>query len=111
MKREMRRPTAFEQMIYDAVREIPFGKVTTYRYLAERVGCRSYRAVGQALARNPEGPEVPCHRVIRSDLSVGGFFGDERDAAIRHKRGLLEAEGLRFDGKGRLEEAGRVYRF
>jgi methylated-DNA-[protein]-cysteine S-methyltransferase len=75
------------------------------------VGCRSYRAVGQALARNQDGPEVPCHRVIRSDLNVGGFFGDERDSAVEHKRGLLEKEGLRFDETGRLTERERVYCF
>jgi methylated-DNA-[protein]-cysteine S-methyltransferase len=111
MKGERRGATAFEQTIYDAVREVPHGMVTTYKDLAERVGCRSYRAVGQALARNPDGPEVPCHRVIRSDLSVGGFFGDERDVVVRHKQGLLEAEGVCFDGEGRMMEPGRVYRF
>ncbi|OQW94406.1 MAG: hypothetical protein BWK77_09365 [Verrucomicrobia bacterium A1] len=58
------RVTDFQQYIYDATRSIPKGRVTTYALLGQAIGCRSPRAVGQALRRNPFAPKVPCHRVI-----------------------------------------------
>lgn len=89
---------------------VPRGRVTTYQSLARYVGCGSARAVGQALKRNPFAPVVPCHRVIASDLSLGGFMGQRRGVAIRRKARLLAAEGVRFAG-GKLAEPRRVLCF
>ena len=96
-----REPTPFEKRVYDAVKRIPRGRVATYKAVAAYVGCGSCRAVGQALMRNPYAPKVPCHRIISSDLSIGGFQGRRRGSAIGAKRRLLATEGVRFR-EGRL---------
>ena len=67
-------------------------------------------AVGQALRRNPFAPEVPCHRVIASDLTIGGFGGHRQGNAIARKLRMLAAEGVRFRN-GRLADPGRVFYF
>ncbi len=102
--------TAFQQRVYDAARRIPSGRVTTYKLLARAVGCASSRAVGQALRRNPFAPEVPCHRVIRSDLTLGGFAGKTDGPQLRRKLKLLADEGVLFEND-RLVGPDRLYRF
>ncbi len=97
-----RPPTDFEQRVYAMVRRIPKGKVVTYKTLAQALGCRSCQAVGQALKRNPHAPEVPCHRVIRQNLMMGGYAGATQGAKLRQKRSLLSEEGVEFDSSGRL---------
>ena len=95
-----RDPTAFEERVYDAARMIPRGCVTTYAVIGRIIGCRSAQAIGQALSRNPYAPGVPCHRVIRSDLTLGGFSRQVDGPEIARKARLLAAEGVRFvDGK------------
>lgn len=98
--------TSFQQRVYDAVSGIPRGRVATYKEIARRIGCGSPRAVGQALKRNPFAPRVPCHRVIASNLTIGGFQGKQGGAAVERKRRLLEGEGVHFT-KGRLDESNR----
>lgn len=100
----------FARKVYDAVAEIPAGRVSTYLLVAKRIGCGAPRAVGQALRVNPFAPRVPCHRVIASDLSLGGFQGQRAGAALKQKKKLLAAEGVRF-AAGQLEERGRVWRW
>jgi methylated-DNA-[protein]-cysteine S-methyltransferase len=100
-------PSAFARRVYRELRKVPAGRVITYAALARRIGCRSPRAVGQALRCNPFAPEVPCHRVIASDLSPGGFFGRTGGAELRRKLQLLAAEGVVFTGR-RLTEAHRA---
>ena len=102
--------TDFQRCVYAATKRIGRGKVTTYALLACAVGCGSPRAVGQALRRNPFAPAVPCHRVIASDLTIGGFAGETAGPAIRRKKALLEKEGVRFAGN-RLADARRVCTF
>ncbi len=93
--------TDFQRRVYEALLCVPKGKVTTYAQLAKAVGCGSPRAVGQALRRNPFAPEVPCHRVIASDLTIGGFSGQRCGELIDQKLRLLESEGVTFN-QGRL---------
>lgn len=89
--------TSFQQKVYDALMLVPEGKVTTYKKLGEYIGCRSSQAIGQALTRNPHAPAVPCHRVIKTDNSIGGYaFG------VPQKRYILEAEGVFFDANNQL---------
>jgi O-6-methylguanine DNA methyltransferase len=82
--------TAFDRAVLAATQEIAPGSTRTYRQLAERIGRpNAVRAVGSALGRNPVPLVVPCHRVVRSDGTVGDFaFGGAA------KRALLEAEGV-----------------
>ena len=110
MSAAKRKPTEFERRVYELLKEIPRGKVTTYGELARMLGVGSARAVGQALRRNPRAPEVPCHRVIRSDLGIGGYSGQTGGAELARKLELLETEGVRFDAAGRLVDRERVWR-
>jgi methylated-DNA-[protein]-cysteine S-methyltransferase len=100
-----RPPTAFQERVYDAVRMVPHGRVTTYKLLGLAIGCGSSRAVGQALRRNPYMPEVPCHRVVSSDRRIGGFAGESGGAEVDRKRAMLEAEGIEFGEDGRVAES------
>jgi methylated-DNA-[protein]-cysteine S-methyltransferase len=91
-----REPTPFERRVYDAVSRVPRGRVTTYGDLARHLGCGSAQAVGQALRRNPFAPRVPCHRVVASDRSLGGFNGARAGHELRRKVALLADEGVCF---------------
>ena len=97
-------PTAFEQKVYSAVSKIPRGFASTYSAIAAACGSGSARAVGQVLRKNPFAPEVPCHRVVRYDGSLGGFFGKSSQEAIAKKRQTLAGEGVEFDPGGRVIE-------
>jgi O-6-methylguanine DNA methyltransferase len=74
----------FQREVLSAARTIPFGEVRSYRWIAERIGSRgAVRAVGTALGRNPVPILVPCHRVLRTDGSLGGYaFGLDLKAHI-----------------------------
>jgi len=80
--------TAFEKDVWNALKEVPYGETRTYKWMAGRVGKpQAFRAVGNALAKNPIPIIFPCHRVIESDGSLGGYSG-----GIEIKRRLLEME-------------------
>ena len=84
-------PTTFEERVYAVVRRIPKGHTRSYRWVAEQLGNAGLaRAVGNALNRNPYAPQVPCHRVVKADGSLGGFAG-----GAAKKRQLLRYEGWR----------------
>lgn len=71
---DLRGMTDFQQQVLAATREIPYGQTRSYSWVAQRVGNpRAFRAVGQALGRNPVAIVVPCHRVVTSQGAVGGF--------------------------------------
>ncbi|MBS3176238.1 MGMT family protein [Candidatus Woesearchaeota archaeon] len=83
--------TEFQKKVYTLCRKVPKGKVTTYKEIGKAVGKRGqiYRAVGVALNKNPFAPKVPCHRVVASGGSLGGFaFG------LKKKIQLLKKEGV-----------------
>lgn len=92
----MNKPKSFTQKIYELTKKIPKGKVTTYKALAEAVGTKAYRAVGQAMRCNPHAPIVPCHRVVKSDGSVGGFSGsiNPNSKEVKRKIKMLRREGV-----------------
>ena len=104
------RVTPFQQRVYEAVKQIPRGRVSTYGLVAAAIGCPSARAVGQALRRNPFAPKVPCHRVIAASLTSGGFCGDADGPEVLRKLRMLGREGVRFSG-GILADPERVFRF
>lgn len=84
--------TPFQRRVYLELLSVPCGQTITYGELARRIGCRSAQALGQALKRNPFAPEVPCHRVVASDGSLGGYFGQRNGKQIERKRELLDIE-------------------
>ena len=102
--------TRFQKRVYEAVSLIPPGRVATYGEVARHIGCGSPQSVGQALKRNPFAPRVPCHRVIASTFTPGGFEGETGGATTRRKTALLAEEGVRFMD-GRLDDPSRVYQF
>lgn len=86
--------TFFRKKVYEAARRIPRGKTATYAAVARAVGRpRAVRAVGNALHKNPF-RSVSCHRVIRSDGSVGGYArGTAEKIKILQREGVIIKEG------------------
>jgi len=85
----------FQEKVWELLKQIPKGKVTTYKIIAEKLNTMVYRAVGNACHNNPYFPVAACHRVIRSDGFVGGF-----GSGTKKKIKLLQKEGIKIeDGK------------
>ncbi len=83
--------TKFQSLCYKALVKVPRGKVTTYSGLAAMIGRpKAHRAVGTAMNKNPFAPEVPCHRVVKSNGDLGGFGGGSK---LKIKR--LQEEGVK----------------
>jgi AraC family transcriptional regulator of adaptative response/methylated-DNA-[protein]-cysteine methyltransferase len=82
---------SFTERVYDVVRKIPKGKTLTYGQVARAIGSPgASRAVGNALNKNRDTKNIPCHRVVRSDGSTGGYaFGAERKVALLKKEGAI----------------------
>jgi len=79
---------------------IPRGRVTTYRLIAKKLETNAYRAVGNACRNNPYAPKVPCHRVVKSNGTIGGFAGKTSGKTVQNKIELLRKEGVQVkDGK------------
>lgn len=82
--------TEFQQSVWRALQQIPYGKTVSYADIACKIGKpKSYRAVANAIGANPICIFIPCHRVIRSDGSLGGFT-----SGIKLKKILMRREGI-----------------
>lgn len=82
--------TRFQSDCYEALKKVPKGKVITYAGLARMIGRpKAHRAVGSAMNKNPYAPQVPCHRVVKSNGDLGGFA---TDIDVKIKR--LQEEGV-----------------
>ena len=80
--------TAFQREVWEAARQIPYGETRSYGWIARKIDKPSAaRAVGQALGKNPLPIIIPCHRVLKSDGSLGGFGG-----GLEMKKRLLKLE-------------------
>ena len=88
----------FSEKVYALCKKVPRGKVTTYAEIAKQLNTKAYQAIGQILKRNPYAPIIPCHRVIKSDGTLGGFFGRN----IKQKMNLLTEEGIIIE-KGKID--------
>lgn len=86
--------TAFQQSVWQQLREIPWGQTLSYGEVARTIGS-SPRAVGNACRRNPIPLIVPCHRVV-AKAGIGGFAGDVEGGLLAVKVQLLRHEGLEF---------------
>ncbi len=92
--------STFSEKCYRGLKRVPRGKVTTYRELARYVGTRAYRAVGQVMKRNPNAPQVPCHRVVKSDGKIGGYAkGPKTKVKMLQKEGIKISNGRVVDLK------------
>lgn len=84
--------TEFQRLVWRELLNIPYGETKSYKWLAEKICCpNASRAVGQANGKNPLPIIIPCHRVINSDGSLGGYSG-----GIEVKRRLLKIEGVKL---------------
>jgi len=90
--------SVFQQKVLRAEFSIPRGSVSTYQRISRHLGYnQAARAVGSALARNPFPVIIPCHRAVRTDLTLGGFQG-----GLEMKRAMLELEGVALNSQGRV---------
>ena len=102
---------SFEERVWKLMESIPKGKVTTYGLIARKLRTRAYRAVGNACRRNPYAPRVPCHRVVRSDGTIGGFGGKTKGKTTERKIQLLREENVEIEN-GRIVDFEKVlFRF
>ena len=86
--------TEFQLKVWGYLRKIPRGSVKTYSQVAKDIGKPlAIRAVANAIGKNPYAPKIPCHRVIRSDGSLGGYSGK---GGVKTKRFLLKKEGIKL---------------
>jgi len=84
--------TKFQLKVWKEILKIPKGKVTTYKQIAKKIGFpKSSRAVANACGKNPFAPNIPCHRVIRSDGKLGGYSGK---GGLYKKKLLLKKEKI-----------------
>ena len=82
--------TEFQVEVWKEITKIPYGETRTYKDIAVAIGRpNSSRAVANACGKNPYVPEIPCHRVIRSDGKLGGYSGE---GGIKKKEKLLRVE-------------------
>ncbi len=101
----LRNKKNFTHKVYELTAQIPKGKVSTYASIARAFHSKAYRAVGNAMNKNPYAPEVPCHRVVKTDGSVGGFA-----SGTKNKISMLKKEGIEIiNGKIDLNEY--LYKF
>lgn len=88
--------TAFQQAVWQKLREIPYGETTSYSEIATQLGKpTAMRAVGGAVGRNPISILIPCHRVLGKDKTLTGFGG-----GLPNKRFLLQLEKIDYQDKG-----------
>ena len=93
------RGTAFQEAVWQELRKIPLGETRSYADIARAIGePGAMRAVGTANGSNPVAVLVPCHRVIRSDGTLGGYGG-----GLENKRKLLAAEGASWKEQQALD--------
>tara|TARA_B100000963_G_C22606583_1_gene662795 strand:+ start:598 stop:873 length:276 start_codon:yes stop_codon:yes gene_type:complete len=84
--------TKFQIKVWKYIEKIPLGSIKTYLEVAKGIGKPlAVRAVANAIGKNPYPPKIPCHRVIRSDGSLGGYSGK---GGLKTKRKLLKKEGV-----------------
>jgi len=100
-------PVEFNEKVWRALKLIPRGRITTYKEMAKYLGRPgASRAVGKACHKNPGAPTVPCHRVVKSDGSLGGYV-----RGARKKASWLKKEGVKVKS-GKVEEfKKKIYRF
>lgn len=92
--------------IYSLLKKIPEGKVTTYGLIAKKIGSKSYRGVGKIIGQNQDIPNTPCHRVVRSDGTIGGYA-----LGIDNKIKLLKSENIAIKNNKILDFAEKIYYF
>ena len=84
--------TKFQLKVWKYLKTIKKGQIKTYLEVAKAINKpKAVRAVANAIGKNPHAPKIPCHRVIRSDGTLGGYSGS---GGIKTKKKLLKSEGI-----------------
>lgn len=95
----------FQRDCYQLLCQVPSGKITTYKAIAEALNTKAYQAVGRAMQQNPNPIVVPCHRVVNANGDIGGYaFGVSKKQALLESEGLTILNGQVIDFKSRLYE-------
>ena len=96
-----------EQQVYKKLTQVPQGKITTYGELSKAVGLKNgQRVIGQIMKKNQYPAIIPCHRVVKSDGKIGGFFyGD------KVKTNMLKKEGVKIKNGKILDWDEKFYKF
>jgi len=96
-----------DKLVYKKLTEVPEGMVTSYSELAKAVGIKNgQRVIGQIMKKNPYPVIIPCHRVVKSDGTIGGFFyGD------KIKTNMLKKEGIKIQDGKILDLEKKFYKF
>ena len=98
----------FNEKCYDLISQIPAGSISTYKEVAKALNTKAYRAVGSAMAKNPNPIIVPCHRVIKSNGDVGLYSYKD---GIKTKIALLQNEGIDIERKKVIGFKNKLFRF
>jgi len=100
--------TSFQKEVYSALRKIPRGFVTSYGEIANYLDTKAVRAVGTAVGKNPNAPEVPCHRVVPISGAIGKYSGK---GGVSTKIRLLAEEGVFVEHDHIKDFSHHFYRF
>ena len=98
--------SSFSDRCYKLVSLIPKGKVSTYTEIANALNSKGYRAVGNAMAKNPNLISIPCHRIVKSNSMVGGYV-----LGTNKKVKLLKREGVAVRNGKIVDFDNIIYRF
>jgi len=88
------------------LRQIPLGKITTYKIIAEKMNIKSFRLVGKIIGLNPDIPATPCHRVIKSNGDISGYSN-----GVKEKIKILQSEGISVEKNKVLNYQKFLYKF
>ena len=94
---------SFNERVYEIVKRIPSGRVSTYGEIARVMKTKGYRAVGNALNKNPYAPIVPCHRIVAKTGHLNGFA-----SGLKDKARILEKEGVKIKNN-KVENFDKVF--
>ena len=106
-KFEMAYLPEYSRRVLSFLVKVPVGYVTTYGALAKAVGGGA-RAVGQVMRANPFAPLIPCHRVVRSDFSLGGYGGEVVGQGVKMKHAILQREDRGYKEPTKIKVNGSV---
>ena len=96
----------FNKQCYQKLALIPKGMISTYAEIAKSLDSNAYRAVGNAMAKNPHPVAVPCHRIVKSDGTLGGYA-----LGASKKIQLLKKEGIKIKNNKVVDFESKLFRF
>ena len=90
---------SFNERCYQILKKVPRGKVTTYKEIGRALKSKAYRAVGNAMNKNPNAPHVPCHRVVQNNGKIGGYASGPKKKIEMLKKEDVEVKNGKVDLK------------